>query len=52
MAVELRKELDRIETKMFNIELIDHWSIADKENYNKLQRERTNIINKLRELEK
>ena len=43
----LTAELDRVENKMWEINMIDRWTQADREKYDELSRYRNQLLDKL-----
>lgn len=48
---EIKKRIAEIDTSIFMINMIDHWSAADKEQLRKLELERNKLQDKLFDLE-
>lgn len=46
----LRNELDRVEDKMWEINMIDHWTQTDREKYDELSAQRFQLRKEIAEL--
>lgn len=48
---ELKARIEKVKNKLFMIDMIDHWSRRDEEEYNSLRKELRNLCEKLKTAE-
>lgn len=49
---EILKEIDAVEDHIFNVNMIDHWSMDDMDLYNRLNERKRKLQRQLKDLEK
>ena len=48
---EILKEIDAVEDHIFNVNMIDHWSMDDQDLYNRLNERKRKLQRQLKDLE-